>query len=98
MGGVFSCFKYNGLSQSKKVLLLQCYRNDITKFIGNTFRLISVHFRFLLTSRSGSFDVHFKFDLCLFVFTQRKTCEKRKHKLNVNSKTHIKQSQKTNQK
>ena len=60
--GVFIFFEYNGLSQSKQVLLLQCYRNDITKFIGNTFQSHFSSFQVLLTSRSGSFDVHFKFD------------------------------------
>ena len=47
---------YNGLSQSKQVLLLQCYRNDITKFIGNTLQSHFSSFQVLLTSRSGSFD------------------------------------------
>ena len=62
-----SCFEYNGLSQRKQALLLQCYRNDITKFIGNTFQSHFKSFQVLLTSRSGSFDVHFKFDLFICV-------------------------------
>ena len=68
MRGVFIFFEYNGLSQSKQKLLLQCDRNDITKFIGNTLQSHFSSFQVLLTSRSGSFDVHFKFDLRLFVF------------------------------
>ena len=59
-----------------------------------------------VTSRSGSFDVHFKFDLCLCVFClelrQRiprgKLVRRKKHKLNVKhiSSNHKKQTKNKN--